>query len=55
MKPDLQTYGFKYRHNGRNYAFDILAETREDAEARLASLAKAECVGELRPQENHTT
>lgn len=33
MKP----YPVEYRHNGKTYVFDIIAESKEDARARLSS------------------
>jgi hypothetical protein len=44
---DQESYGFVYEHDGRNFAFDIAASSAEDAKARLASLANAECIGRL--------
>ena len=47
-------FGFIYTYQGRRFAFDVLAETREQAEARAAAMSDAQCIGELCPQD-HTT
>jgi hypothetical protein len=44
--PD-KSYGCEYVHDGRAFSFCILAESREEAEARLSSMAQARMVGEL--------
>jgi hypothetical protein len=45
--PANEPYGFEYVHNGKGYAFHIVAESREEAEARPQSMAAATCLGRL--------
>lgn len=43
----LKCYLFNYRFDGRNYAFDIMAESKEEAEARVRAIgANAALIGE---------
>lgn len=43
----FRTYLFSYWHHGKLWAFDIKAESPEDAKARLAKIAAASYDGEL--------
>jgi hypothetical protein len=42
-----KSFGFQYEHDGKSCMFDVIAATRQEAEARLSSMARAECVGEI--------
>jgi hypothetical protein len=43
----MKTYLFSYRYEGANYAFEIPAESAEDARRRVARLQYATYDGEL--------
>jgi hypothetical protein len=45
---DLEPYGFTYEHEGKQFSFHIVANSREEAEARLQSMRTATCLGRLR-------
>jgi hypothetical protein len=55
MIAPLKSFGFDYEHNGRNYALTIVATTREDAQAQVASMAKAVLVGEMKQEKGPTS
>jgi hypothetical protein len=42
-----RSFGFEYEYEGTQYAFHIVAESREEAEGRLAALSHAQFIGEL--------
>jgi hypothetical protein len=42
-----RSFGFEYEYDGKQYAFHIVAESREEAEGRAAALVRAQFVGEL--------
>lgn len=48
MITSSKTYGFNYEHRGKTYAFDVLADSEESAKQRVAAMAEAVFVGELR-------
>ena len=43
------TFGFVYDHDGHQFAFDIVANSKSKAIARLACMANSACIGELAP------
>jgi hypothetical protein len=43
-----KSFGFEYTWNGKEFATHVLAESIEEARARLASVARAKFVGEVR-------
>jgi hypothetical protein len=53
-QPHEKTFGFEYEHDGKRYATHVVALSREEATGRLASLAGAQCVGELYQEEDTT-
>lgn len=55
MTASMNVYGFRYQHDGRNYALDVLAASEADAKAKVASMAAAEFLSELRPEPEPTT
>jgi hypothetical protein len=48
MKQSPKSFGFNYQFGGRTFA--LLADTRDEAEARVAAMAHAKYVSELSPQ-----
>lgn len=45
--PCLKPYGFTYEHNGKEFAFHVLAASREEAEARVHDMQHATSLGRL--------
>lgn len=45
--PREMTFGFEYEHEGRRFAFDLVASSLEEAMRRVASVAQASYVGKL--------
>lgn len=43
----LKNYGFNYEYNGKEFAFHIVASTKEEALDRASAMRDARCVGEL--------
>jgi hypothetical protein len=42
-----RSFGFEYEYEGKQFAFHIVAKSREEAKGRLAALIHAQFVGEL--------
>jgi len=55
MEQSLQPFGFEYEYQGKRFAFDVLAASKEEAESRVASMGKADSVGALHQQVNTTS
>ena len=47
MERSFDTYLFSYNHEGHSWCFEIQADSREDAQARVARLAFATYDGEI--------
>lgn len=43
----LKSYGFNYKYYDKEYAFDVLANSIEEAECRVAAMSNATIFGEL--------
>lgn len=48
MIDSSKVYGFNYEHDGKRYAFDVVADSEESAKRRVISMATASFAGELR-------
>ena len=44
----LKNYGFTYKYNGKDFAFDVCAESEQEALARAAAMGSAKPFGELK-------
>jgi hypothetical protein len=42
-----KTFGFEYKYQGRHFAFHVIADSQEEAEARVASMVTSKCAGQL--------
>lgn len=49
MIDSLQSYGFEYEYEGHRFAFDVPAESEEEARGRAAAMSGAVFVGRLIP------
>ena len=43
----LKAYGFEYPYRGKKFALHVEAESMSEAEARVAAMMQAQCVGAL--------
>lgn len=46
--PPDRVFGYEYSHNGKRYAFDIIAKSAAESKAKLESMTHAAIVGELK-------
>lgn len=53
MEKHLNTYGFKYRFNDRNYALVVEAQSEAAAKEEVLAIAKAVFISELSPVSTH--
>lgn len=51
MTDSSRDFGFRYRFNGRNYALTVEAASEAEAKARVAAMASAEFLTELKEQQ----
>lgn len=47
--PSDKPFGFEYKHQGKRYAFSVVAASEIEAQDRAAAMGTAVLVGELRP------
>lgn len=43
----MKNYGFNYTHDGKNYAFHVVATSAEEAESKVRAMSAATPFGEL--------
>ncbi|MBT9614216.1 MAG: hypothetical protein IV108_13215 [Burkholderiales bacterium] len=46
----LKTYGFNYEYKEKEYAFDVVASSYDEATARVAAMSGATFFGELKQE-----
>ncbi|MES2236825.1 MAG: hypothetical protein V4500_03610 [Pseudomonadota bacterium] len=51
----LKNYGFNYEYNGKHFAFDVVAESEDEAQARALAMRNAEFFGELKEADGIAT
>jgi hypothetical protein len=49
-KQDWQTYACRYYHDGKWWALDLVAQSHNDAEARIKKLGNLQLLGEVKMQ-----
>lgn len=45
--PTAACWSFEYTYDGGRYSFEILADTQDEAEARVKAVANATCEGSV--------
>lgn len=45
-----KNYGFNYEYKGKQYAFDVVASSYDEAAARVAAISGATFFGELKQE-----
>lgn len=48
----FKTYGFNYEYKGKQYAFDVLASSYDEATEQVAAMSRASFFGELKQEES---